>query len=97
MMDNFVSKLENYGLDKQTAEQIKHSLEDLSWRIIVDKSFSTQWSPKTGGISLYKQYEKGNNVYTHRFQMTPNWEARGKEKEGNQLILSMARLLCRGT
>lgn len=36
-------------------------------------------------------------VCTHHFQMMPNWQARGKEKEGNQLILTVARLPCRGT
>lgn len=38
-MDNFASKLENYGVYEQTAEWVKHSLEDLFWRIMVNVFF----------------------------------------------------------
>lgn len=98
-MDNFESKLGNYGLDEQTAEQIKHSkqinysFKDLSWRIMVNKSFYLVSSRNWRGLSLLRK----STMCTHNFQMTPNWQARGKEKEGNELILSMAKLPCRGT
>lgn len=58
IMDNFEFKLENYGLDEQTAEQINHSkqinysFEDLPWGIMVNKSFYLVVTKNCKGLSL---------------------------------------------